>query len=446
MKKFGQFSVCGLLGKGGMGAVYLARHDVIDTLVALKVLAPSPFLEALIPLPRLCELFVNEAKIMGRIRHPHVLSAFYLDFEKGLPYFAMPFHARNLGEVMGETYDAETESRIIRPDRAMKYALETLSGLACLHDFGVVHRDIKPFNILLSDSNRVKIADFGLSRLRGEIFQRPDNLKVGSPYYAAPEQENDPDAAGPAADLYAVGVMLFRMITGKLPEGNIDGIEGLGPAWRDFFATTLDARPDRRFSSARAMAETLGGLRRAWIENQEAACRLEIGEGPQERPQTAASEIRPEPVKVSAAKAREFFGLDLLWRPVSKNLDDKRFADNGDGTVTDLSTGLLWQKGGTDYPGDFGQVREYGEKMNAELFAGRSNWRIPTVDELKTLASPAGKTDDFCASPVFSPVQNRLWSSDRATFTAFWCVSLDLGYVFRQNFSAPCFTRLVSGS
>src|SRR5690606_24166305 len=78
--------------------------------------------------------------------------------------------------------------------------------------------DIKPFNLLLTPQDSIKICDFGLSRLRGESFRGPSNLNVGSPYYAAPEQEKDPDTAGPMADLYPLGIMLYRMLTGRLPE------------------------------------------------------------------------------------------------------------------------------------------------------------------------------------------------------------------------------------
>ncbi len=441
MKKIGRFVVCGLLGKGGMGAVYLARPALIETPVAVKVLSPSPFLKSLMPEKRLAELFLAEAKIMGRIRHPHVLSVWDLDFHEGRPFFVMPYYARSLGELMGETYEAEAPSRALPPGRALRHARQVLLGLSCLHDFGVIHRDIKPWNILLADDDSVKIADFGLSRLRNETFARPQNLKVGSPFYAAPEQEADPDRASAASDLYSVAVMLYRMVTGSFPESEkTDGLE-LGQAWRDFFGAGLAKRPEKRFPSARAMIQALDHLTRAWMEEREAACRLVL---PETRPPEArppAGRPRSAPVKIAASLAREFFGLDSLWRPVNPPESPGRFLDTGGGAVLDSATGLLWQKEGSDYPVTFSQALSYAAAKNRKAPSGQPPWRVPTVDELSGLA--VSSEADRCLPPVFSTLQSRLWSADQATFTANWCLSPELGYVFRQDRAAPLFVRLV---
>ena len=101
----------------------------------------------------------------------------------------------------------EAPTRRIRPDRAAGYALQLLEGLSCLHYAGIVHRDIKPHNLLLSDDDTLKICDFGLSKLHGDRFAGPPQLKVGSPGYAAPEQQTGPDRVDPRADLYAAGVV-----------------------------------------------------------------------------------------------------------------------------------------------------------------------------------------------------------------------------------------------
>ena len=219
-----------------------------------------------------------------------------------------------------------------------------------------MHRDIKPFNLLLTDEDQIKITDFGLSRVRGEALARSPGLKVGSPYYAAPEQEDDPDLAGPRADLFSVGVTLYRMLTGMLPAWPLkDQVlpsalsKDLDEAWDVFFQRALAPRPEARHRDAREMAAELTALLEGWKTRLELACRLEdqdqLRECPVPRSQTRA---RAEPARISGKNARETLGLDALWRPscyASQRLDPR--AD----TVLDEASGLEWQKGGSPLPG-----------------------------------------------------------------------------------------------
>lgn len=130
--------------------------------------------------------------------------------EQGNPFYIMEYYCNNLGVMIGEHYRVEETSRILDPEKIFLYGSEILDGLGCLHHAGIVHRDIKPYNILITDQDTPKICDFGLSRVRGETFPSAHVLNVGSPYYAAPEQIADPESADQRADLYSVGVMLFR--------------------------------------------------------------------------------------------------------------------------------------------------------------------------------------------------------------------------------------------
>jgi serine/threonine-protein kinase len=168
-------------------------------------------------------LFISEAITMSNLRHPHIVEVWNLDeTEDGKLFYVMDYYFNNLGIMIGESYITEAPSRIIKLDKAIKYIRQILLGLACLHHFDIVHRDIKPFNILVTDLDTIKICDFGLSKLRGEDFKGPENLKVGSPWYAAPEQEAHPDNVDRRADIYSVGIMLYRMLTGELPAENYE--------------------------------------------------------------------------------------------------------------------------------------------------------------------------------------------------------------------------------
>jgi serine/threonine-protein kinase len=217
VKKIDKYEVCGLLGKGGMGMVYKVRMPVVGKVVALKLLSPHPNLVALIGEEEIKRLFVTEAVTMAGLRHPNIVAIWDFHESEDLTFLVMEYFCNNLGVIIGETYRVEEPSRIVSVDKAIHYTRQTLEGLSRLHQAGIIHRDVKPYNILVTDEDTAKITDFGLSKLRGETFRGPSNLMVGSPYYAAPEQEEDPNQVDVRADLYPVGVMLYRMLTGELP-------------------------------------------------------------------------------------------------------------------------------------------------------------------------------------------------------------------------------------
>ena len=125
---------------------------------------------------------------MAGISHPNILAILDADDGAGQPYYVMDYHCNSLGQEIGETWRTDRPSRPLPVERAVSCSLQILKGLSRLHHAGIVHRDIKPFNILLTAEDQVKICDFGLSRRRGEKFGAPATLKVGSPFYAAPEQ------------------------------------------------------------------------------------------------------------------------------------------------------------------------------------------------------------------------------------------------------------------
>ena len=169
MKQIGPYHVRGLLGQGGMGRVYKVAHPVIGRILALKRLEPSEPLEQLVGAAKLRSLFEDEIRRMAGITHPHILEILDAGEDRGRPFYVMAYHCNNLGQEIGETYRAEMPSRPLTVPMSVDYGLQVLEGLARLHHAGIVHRDIKPFNILLTADDQVKICDFGLSRLRGEF-------------------------------------------------------------------------------------------------------------------------------------------------------------------------------------------------------------------------------------------------------------------------------------
>ncbi|MDH5672081.1 MAG: protein kinase [Myxococcales bacterium] len=205
----GRYVIEELLGVGGMGSVYRARHQFIGRDVALKFLDPG-----LTQNERLRKRFLGEARAANQINHEHIIDI--TDFgetENGMVYMVMEF-------LDGIPLDSEIESGPLELRRALRIALQVALGLARAHELGVVHRDIKPANIYLTrrrlDNDFVKILDFGVARIEQDSRITGQNMIVGTPEYIAPEQIRT-SGATPSCDLYSLGCVLFEMLTGQLP-------------------------------------------------------------------------------------------------------------------------------------------------------------------------------------------------------------------------------------
>lgn len=450
MKQIGRYRIQGLLGRGGMGRVYKVAHPVIGRTFALKCLQPAAALERLVGSERLRALFTEEIQCMADITHPNILAILDADLDADRPYYVMDYHCNNLGQEIGETYRTEMPTRALTVERAVNYSLQVLEGLARLHHAGIVHRDIKPFNILLTAENQVKICDFGLSRRRGEKFAAPANLKVGSPFYAAPEQEKNPDNADFTSDLYATGVMLYRMLSGRLPNRPFSPISQWQPDldadWDVFLKRALNLAPAARYPTAGAMQKDLNVLLDRWQTAWQNTCQA-LPEWdsapPPRRPPTAR--IRAMAIKTGPQTDPARFGLDAHWRP--RTYRTPRFQGRPDGpTLTDLDTGLTWQRGGSTFALDWYRARDYIERLNHAGVGHRNNWRLPSIEELITLLQPNPTGHDHCLPPVFARRPQRLWSCDRRSFTSAWYINLNLGFVAWQDFSCHNAIKAVSST
>jgi len=446
MKKIGRYEVIGLLGQGGMGRVYKVRLPAIGRILALKQLAPAPHLSKLLGEEEVRRRFVREAEIMARLRHPHLLEVWDFDQAGGRPFFVMEYFCHDVGLLIGEAVRLEDPTRVVPFGRAMKYLGQTLEGLGRLHRAGIVHRDLKPSNLLLDDRDDIKIGDFGLSRLKGEARGGPSHLKIGSPYYAAPEQTRDPAGVGPAADLYSVGVVAHRLLTGLLPEQTGQPSSRLSPDldedWDFFFKRALSSDPAGRFGGAAEMLAALTDLEAAWQARQEQICALPEAGAPRPAAEPLRTPLRSAPMKIGFKKARQALGLDALWRPL--RYLDHDFSPGPDGIVLDRATGLTWQQRGSEDPLTWLEAKAYAAGLGQARFAGRASWRLPTVDELVSLLDPTPHGRDFCLAPVFDPRQRWLWSADCRTFTAAYFVSADMGFVAWRDMTCAHFARAVS--
>jgi YD repeat-containing protein len=195
------------LGRGGMGVVHQARHLASGRLVALKVLR-----DALLDSPQQRSRFRIEADALTRLRHPNVVGLIEAGEQDGRPYFVMEL-------VTGGSLDRRLAGKP-QPAREAAELVETLArAVGFAHQQGIVHRDLKPGNILLAEDGTPKLNDFGLARqLDADTRQTNTGAVLGTPRYMSPEQaEGRPERIGPATDVWALGVILYEMLTGRTP-------------------------------------------------------------------------------------------------------------------------------------------------------------------------------------------------------------------------------------
>jgi serine/threonine-protein kinase len=193
------------IGHGGMGNVYKAFDTKVREKIALKIIRPEIARDG-----TTVERFRNELKLARQITHPHVCRVFDLGESGGMPFLTMEF-------VPGENLALMLRmAGPLPPETAVAYARQIAQGLSAAHRLGVIHRDLKPHNILIDESGTAKIMDFGIARSVLAGTSADDGKIMGTPDYMAPEQAagNPADAR---ADLYALGVILYEMVTGRRP-------------------------------------------------------------------------------------------------------------------------------------------------------------------------------------------------------------------------------------
>ncbi len=319
--QFPQLELIELLGRGGMGAVYRVRQKELDRLAALKVL-PA----ALGGDPAFAERFAREARALAQLNHPGIVTLY--EFGRtgdGMFFILMEFvDGVNLRQLLHGGRVSSREALAIVP--------ELCDALQYAHDRGIVHRDIKPENILLDRRGRVKIADFGLAKLVGDSAERAagkpssagDGLTaagqvMGTPSYMAPEQTARPGDVDHRADIYALGVVFYQMLTGELPKETV-----VAPSRKvlvdvrldEIVLRALEKEPSRRYQQASEL--------RTKVDS--------VAQGPAPAPDVSAPKLPPAALRPPFPKLvwLAFFLVGLLaWLFRHADADARRFLGVG---------------------------------------------------------------------------------------------------------------------
>jgi serine/threonine-protein kinase len=264
--RLGPFTVTAFLGQGGMGIVLEAFDPVLDRPVAIKVLAPH-----FASNPAARKRFAREAQAAAAVVHPHVVPIHSVDSWKGLPYLVMSYVA---GPSLQEYIACEGPLPVVE---VLRIAAQAAAGLAAAHARGLVHRDVKPANILLEkETGRVLLTDFGLARTVDDAGLTQSGVIPGTPQYMAPEQARG-EAVDHRSDLFSLGSTLYAMCTGRPPFGAdtplavvrrvceaapppLRSLRPDVPPWLETLIERLLARnPAARFGGTAEVAEILAG-------------------------------------------------------------------------------------------------------------------------------------------------------------------------------------------
>jgi serine/threonine-protein kinase len=304
------YEIEAVLGRGGMGVVYRARHLRLNRAVALKMLLAGPFAR-----PEELARFLREAQAVAGLHHPNIVSVHDVGDVDGRPYFTMEL-------VEGGNLTDQIQG-IPQPARRAAAMVATLAdAIQAAHQCGIVHRDLKPGNILLTTDGTPKVTDFGLAcRLEADERLTLSGVPLGTPSYMAPEQaRGDKGAIGAAADVYALGAILYELLTGRppfraeSPTATLQQVmadDPVSPARlnpqvpRDLQTICLKClhkEPHKRYVSAQALAEDL--------------CRFERGEPIQARPvgpvERTLRWVRRRPALAGALAAGVLLALALV--------------------------------------------------------------------------------------------------------------------------------------
>lgn len=368
ISQLGRYEIIGELGQGAMGVVYKAKDPLIDRPVAIKTINLNQALEEK---EEYEARFYQEAKAAGRLSHPNIVTIYDVGKSGDVAYIAMEFlQGRELRDVLNEV-------PLLPIDQVLDIVVQVAQGLAYAHEYGIVHRDVKPANIMVVRDGHVKITDFGIARMASSSVRTQTGMVLGSPKYMSPEQVLG-KPIDQRTDIFSLGVMLYEMLTGQVPFNgeNVNAImyqvlntvslppSAMNSAVPDMLnfivAKALAKTPDNRYRDASEFAEDLR------------ACRATV-------PRTATPiDLRRSRLRQPDAQLTD--SLQMLRRGEGEIEEAKPVATMGLSTVFDSSAATLRLAAMTSSPEE---VEEFVKTLNVAR---------PTMEAINKAAQPTAKS------------------------------------------------------
>ncbi len=313
-KTLGKYEIIERIGRGGMAEVYRGYHAALDRYVAIKLLHPF-----LADDPEFKDRFEKEAKNVARLRHPNIVQVFDFDYDEQGESYYMVMELINGPTLKDQLFDLASDGQHFPLTEAGRIMADTTAALAYAHKRGMIHRDVKPANLMVDEDGRVILTDFGIAKIvTGGQFTASGGM-IGTPAYMAPEQGLG-EAGDERSDIYSLGVILYQMVTGRLPYDadtplaiilkhvndplpDIREVAPDLPAWLiTIIQRTLEKEPEKRYQSADEIFENLqkglNQLKSPLLPNAEQAPALQSGRSllsQLDNKAAATASQRPEP-------------------------------------------------------------------------------------------------------------------------------------------------------
>jgi len=316
VSQLGRYEIIGELGQGAMGIVYKAKDPLIDRTVAIKTISLN------LPPEEKEEYearFYQEARAAGRLSHPNIVTIYDVGKSGDIAYIAMEFlQGRELRDILDEY-------PLLPIDQVLDIVVQVAQGLAYAHEHGIVHRDVKPANIMIVRDGHAKITDFGIARMASSSIRTQTGMVLGSPKHMSPEQITG-KPIDQRTDIFSLGVMLYEMLAGQVPFNgeNINTImyqilnaappplNTLNPAVPDalnlIVAKALAKSPDDRYRNAREFADALRACRNAVPHFDTLGSVIK----PQTAPDTTLQDTIPMSVLMEAEKSNPVKAIGLI--------------------------------------------------------------------------------------------------------------------------------------
>ena len=436
------------IGSGGMGKVYKAHDIKMKRDVALKILKKKGYKKR----------FLREIDKLADCNHPNIVHIYDKGEENGVLFFVMEL-------IQGETLKEKRNQLNIH--KILNISIQVADALDYVHKKGIFHRDIKPSNIMINKDFNAKLIDFSIAKSidPSETPLTAHKGIMGSYSYMSPEQIKNNGVDG-RSDIFSLGIILYEFVTGTHPFKVKNSYEtmkaivekipdephllnaSINKGLSKIIMKTLHKRKDKRFREGKEMAKAIIKINERKTEkifNKISINNISIPSkfinNNKEHSEVENNKIDPFKGNVSKEVYKQIFGLNNERRPVSYTKSD--YIDNNNDTISDILTGLMWQKSGSEIDMIYKNTQIYIDEINSRYFAGYNDWRLSTMEELITLLEPQKSADKLYINPIFDKKQDWCWSLNSRSSDFVWCIDFRTGCVDYSQLDAINYVRAV---